>query len=59
MKTARTWQAIQNKLVMNEVLHIVEHTLGVCGEKHLNLIGFLLEFPALSPIFTYIKSLIK
>jgi len=44
---------------MNELLHAAEHALGVCGERHLNLIGFLLEFPALNPIFTYIKSLIK
>ena len=44
---------------MNELIHVVEHALGLCGERHLNLIGFLLEFPALSPIFNYIKSLIK
>jgi hypothetical protein len=44
---------------MNELLHAAEHTLGLCGEKHLNLIGFLLEFPALSPIFTYIKTFFK
>lgn len=59
MRIIETWQVIQNKIVMNELLHAAEHALGVCGEKHLNLIGFLLEFPALNPIFTYIKSLIK
>jgi len=44
---------------MHELLHIVEHTLGLCAEKHLSLLGFLLEYPAYSHIFRYIKFLLK
>lgn len=44
---------------MHELLHTVEHALGLCGEKHLSLLGFLLEYPTYSPIFRYIKFLFK
>jgi hypothetical protein len=38
---------------------VIKHSLGLCGDSHTNLIGFLLEFPSLSPIFNYIKVLFK
>ena len=44
---------------MQELLHTLEHTVGVCGEKHVNFIMLLLEYPTYMPIFNYIKSLFK
>jgi len=44
---------------MHELLHTVEHALGLCGEKHLSFLGFLLEYPSYSHIFTYIKTFFK
>ena len=44
---------------MHELLHAAEHALGLCGEKHVNLLGFLLEYPSYTHIFSYIKTLFK
>lgn len=44
---------------MHELFHIVEHTIGLCGEKHLNIMVIITEWPSFSPIFNYIKTLFK
>lgn len=44
---------------MHELFHIVEHTLGLCGEKHLNFLMVITEWPSFSPILSYIKTLFK
>jgi hypothetical protein len=38
------------------MIHIIEHTLGLCGEKHINLIAAILEWQNLVYIFNYIKT---
>jgi hypothetical protein len=43
---------------MSEILHIIEHTLGLCGEKHLSVLA-IVEWPNFNIIFTYIKTLFK
>jgi len=44
---------------MHELIHIVEHTLGICGEKHLSILAVMTEWPNFSPILSYIKTLFK
>jgi len=41
------------------MLEVIEHTLGLCGDNHANLVSFLLEIPQISYTFTYIKTLFK
>jgi hypothetical protein len=43
---------------MHEILHTIEHILGVCGEKHISLLA-ITEWPNFSYIFNYIKLLFK
>jgi hypothetical protein len=38
---------------------VIKHSLGLCGESHVNFIGFLLEYPTLSRIFNYTTIKIK
>jgi len=40
------------------MIHFIEHTLGLCGEKHLSLVA-ITEWPNLSLIFDYIKIRLK
>jgi hypothetical protein len=40
------------------MIHIVEHVLGACGEKHLSLI-MITEWPNFGLIFNYIKTILK
>jgi len=40
------------------MIHVIEHTLGLCGEKHLSLF-MITEWPNFNIIFTYIKTLLK
>jgi hypothetical protein len=44
---------------MSELLHTLEHTLGLCGEKHLSVLSALVEYPNVYAIFNYIKALFK
>ena len=44
---------------MHEILHTIEHTLGLCGEKHLSAVTIILDWQNFSPIFNYIKTLLK
>ena len=44
---------------MHEILHIIEHALGLCGEKHPSIIYFLSEWYNFSPVLNYIKTLFK
>jgi len=44
---------------MGEVFHVLEHSLGLCGEKHTSLIVMLLEWQNYSPILNYIKTIFK
>ena len=44
---------------MHEILHIIEHTLGLCGEKHPSIIYLLSEWYNFSPVLNYIKTLFK
>jgi hypothetical protein len=37
------------------MIHLIEHTLGLCGEKHLSLVA-ITEWPNLGLIFNYIKN---
>jgi hypothetical protein len=41
---------------MHELIHLVEHATGLCGEKHLNLVA-ITEFPNFKLIFNYIRFL--
>jgi len=41
------------------MIEVIEHTLGLCGDSHTNLVTFLLEIPQISYTFTYIKTLFK
>jgi hypothetical protein len=44
---------------MGEVIHVMEHALGLCGERHTSLFTLLLEWPNLHITFTQIKTLFK
>jgi hypothetical protein len=46
-------------IIMHEILHIIEHTLGLCGEKHPSIIYLLSEGHNLGYIFNYIKTIFK
>jgi hypothetical protein len=37
------------------MIHIIEHILGLCGEKHFSLIA-ITEWPNLFCIFNYLKT---
>jgi len=41
---------------MLELLHTLEHTLGLCGERHLSLLGVFMDFPNLNYFFHYLKT---
>jgi hypothetical protein len=41
------------------MIHIIEHTLGLCGEKHISFIAIVSEWQNLIPTFNYIKTLFK
>ena len=40
------------------MIHVIEHTLGLCGEKHFSLIA-IAEWQNLVLTFNYIKTLFK
>ena len=40
---------------MSELLHTLQHALGLCGEKHLSIISALMDYSNLQAILTYIK----
>lgn len=40
---------------MVEFIHTLEHTLGLCGERHFSLLGAFIDFPNLSYFFNYLK----
>ena len=44
---------------MHEILHIIEHALGVCGEKHPSIIYLFSEWHTFNPVLNYIKTLFK
>jgi hypothetical protein len=44
---------------MHELLHVLEHALGLCGEKHFSFLVFFLDNPNLGVIFNYIKTIFK
>ena len=44
---------------MHEILHILEHTLGLCGERHISIVAIISEWHNFSPIFNYIKTIFK
>jgi hypothetical protein len=35
------------------------HTLGLCGEQHINLLTIIAEWPIISNILSYLKNIIK
>jgi hypothetical protein len=41
------------------MIEFIEHTLGLCGEKHFNIAAVILDWQNFSPILNYIKSLFK
>jgi hypothetical protein len=40
------------------MIHVIEHLLGTCGEKHLSLF-MITEWPNIGLIFNYIKTYFK
>jgi hypothetical protein len=40
---------------MHEVVHIIEHALGLCGERHLSLLALINEWPSISYAIQYLK----
>jgi hypothetical protein len=40
-------------------MHELVHALGICGEKHFSILSVLLDWQNISPIFNYIKTLLK
>jgi hypothetical protein len=44
---------------MHEVVHIIEHALGLCGERHLSLLALINEWPSISYAITYLKLKLK
>jgi hypothetical protein len=40
---------------MHEVIHVIEHALGLCGERHLSLIALINDWPSVSYLITYLK----
>jgi hypothetical protein len=45
--------------IMNEILHTIEHALGLCGERHISIAAIVSEWHNFSPIFNYIKTIFK
>ena len=41
------------------MIEFIEHTLGICGEKHFSIAAVILDWQNFSPILNYIKSLFK
>jgi hypothetical protein len=41
------------------MIHEIQHLLGLCGEKHLSAITIIFDWQNFSPIFNYIKTLLK
>ena len=44
---------------MYELLHILEHVLGLCGEKHPSIIYLLSEWHTFNPVLNYIKRILQ
>ena len=44
---------------MHEMLHILEHSLGLCGEKHPSIIYLLSEWHTFNPALNYIKRMLN
>jgi len=44
---------------MHELLHTLQHGLGLCGEQHLTFLGVLNEYPALQYCLNYVKSILN
>jgi hypothetical protein len=42
---------------MSEVLHALEHAIGLCGEKHLSFFAAVTEWPNVSFVLNYIKTI--
>lgn len=42
-----------------EILHFIEHALGLCGEKHISLLISISEYPNINLIIKYLKNLTK
>jgi hypothetical protein len=40
-------------------MHEIVHVLGICGDKHPSIILILSEWHNFSPIFNYIKTILK
>lgn len=38
---------------------VIKHSLGLCGDFHMNILTVFVENPNIGPIFNYIKSLFK
>ena len=49
----------ETKQLMHEIFHILEHALGLCGDKHPSIIAIISEWHNFSPIFNYIKTIFK
>ena len=41
------------------MIHVIEHALGLCGEKHFSILSVFADWQNISPIFNYIKTLFK
>ncbi len=37
--------------------HLIEHALGLCGEKHPSIIAMIMEHQSIANVINYLKSL--
>ena len=44
---------------MSELVHILEHGVGLCGEKHLSLLLAATEWSQFAHFITYVKTFFK
>lgn len=44
---------------MSELVHILEHGIGLCGEKHLSLLVAATEWPQLAHFINYLKTILR
>ena len=41
---------------MVELIHTLEHSIGLCGEKHITMLAIIQEWSNFNLIYNYIKT---
>jgi hypothetical protein len=41
------------------MIEFIEHTLGICGDSHFNILIIFVERPNIGLIFNYIKNILR